>query len=457
MENKNYSVAGIFIVLVFGSIITGIVSTIMTTAIPSVMNDFSIPASQAQLVTSIYSLVSGIMMLATAFIVKKYPTKRLFFIGMLLFSLGVLLCALSPTFLILIFGRILQGVGYGIIMAMTQMVILIIIPEHKRGFAMGLYGLAVMIAPVIAPVVSGIIIDNYGWRILFWIVLLMCLLDLFLGLKFMKNVLENSEQHFDLLSMILAAVGFTGVLFSVGNIGSYPFVSIHVLMYLLIGVVALIIFAIRQFKLETPLLNLRVFKTKTFTTAVIMCFILYALMNAMSTIMPIFIQTVLGESATMFGILMAPCAFIMGLLSPFTGKLYDKVGIKPLAILGCACVLISKASILFFNESSPTKILVIPLILLGFGLSGVLMNIVTFGMSDLEGSSKTDGTSILTCLRTIGAALGSAIFASILSAGVTDQKYTLANVHNSYIWMTVLAAITLFIAIFIIPGKKKSK
>ena len=457
MKEKRVNNAGIFIVLLFGSVITGIVSTIMTTAIPSVMEDFSIPANQAQLVTSLYSLVSGIVMLATAFIVKKYSTRTLFFMSMAVFTAGILLCAVSPTFLVLIIGRLLQGVGYGIILTMTQMVILIVVPEGKKGFAMGIYGLAVTLAPIIAPTVCGIVIDHYSWRVLFYAVLVFCVIDLILGALFMRNVIENTPQSFDIVSMLLAGVGFTGILLAVGNIGAYSFISLQVGLLLLVGVAALVLFAVRQFRLKTPLLNLRVFSNRDFTVAVIMSFTLYGLMNGMSTVMPIFIQTVLGESATVFGILMAPCALIMGLLSPFTGKLYDKVGIKPLAVLGCICVFVSKASILFFGEGTATMLIAIPLILLGFGLSGVMMNIVTFGMAKFDNASKTDGTAILTCLRTIGAALGSAVFATILTIGATDQNYTLADVHNTYVGMTIVAAIALFIAIFFIPGRKRSE
>ena len=341
-------------------------------------------------------------------------------------------------------------------MTMTQMVILIVVPDGKKGFAMGIYGLAVTLAPVIAPTVCGIVIDHYTWRVLFYAVLLFCVVDLILGALFMRNVIENTPQSFDILSMLLAGAGFTGIILSVGNIGTYSFVSPQVGLLLLGGVVALILFALRQFRLKTPLLNLRVFSKRDFTVAVIMCFTLYGLMNGMSTVMPIFIQTVLGESATVFGVLMAPCALIMGLLSPFTGKLYDKIGIKPLAVTGCICVLVSKASILFFGEGTATMLIAIPLILLGFGLSGVMMNIVTFGMAKLDNNAKTDGTAILTCLRTIGAALGSAVFATILTIGATDQNYTLTNVHNTYAGMTIMAAIALFIAIFFIPGKKKT-
>ena len=444
---------GIFFVLVLGSVITSIVSTVMSTALPVIMVDFSIPASQAQMVTSIYSLVSGIMILATAFIVKKFPTKRLFFVGMGLFTIGVLCCALAPTFAVMLLGRIIQGVGYGIIISMTQMVILIVIPVKKRGFAMGVYGLAVTFAPVVAPMIAGVIIDHWGWRVIFWIILIFCIVDFLCGAKFMQNVLENSSPTFDVASMVLAAIGFTCIVLMAGNMGSYPFLSVQVAVLLAIGVIALIIFAVRQMKIESPLLNLRVFKTRDFTVAVIICMIFYALMNGMSTIIPILVQTVQGQSATVFGIVIAPCALITGLMSPVAGKLYDKIGMKPLAMLGTVLVLISEISILFVKDDMSSYILIIPLVILGFGMSFVMMNLATFGMEKLEGIEKTDGTALMTCLRTIGGALGAAGFVSLMSVGVTESNYTMANVRHSYVGMVILAAFCVFLAFGFIKKK----
>ena len=444
---------GIFFVLVLGSVITSIVSTVMSTALPVIMTDFRIPASQAQMVTSIYSLVSGIMILATAFIVKRFPTKKLFFAGMGLFTAGILCCAMAPTFSVMLFGRVIQGVGYGIIISMTQMVILIIIPSAKRGFAMGIYGLAVTFAPVVAPMIAGVIIDHWGWRLIFWIILLFCLVDFICGAKFMKNVLENSRPSFDVLSMVLAAVGFTCIVLMAGNMGSYPFISIQVALLLVIGLAALMVFAVRQMRIEYPLLNLRVFKTRDFTVAVIICMIFYALMNGMSTIIPILVQTIQGQTAAVFGIVIAPCALITGLMSPVAGKLYDKIGMKPLAMLGTTLVLISEISILFVKEDMSSYILIIPLAVLGFGMSFVMMNLATFGMEKLEGIQKTDGTALMTCLRTIGGALGAAGFVSLMSAGVTDSKYTIANVRHSYVGMVILAAVCVVLAFGFIKPK----
>ncbi|MBE6009529.1 MAG: DHA2 family efflux MFS transporter permease subunit [Lachnospiraceae bacterium] len=456
-NSSKISRKGIFFVLVLGSVITSIVSTVMSTALPVIMVDFSIPASQAQMVTSIYSLVSGIMILATAFIVKRFPTKNLFFIGMGLFTVGILFCAMAPTFSIMLLGRIIQGVGYGIIISMTQMVILIIIPSAKRGFAMGVYGLAVTFAPVVAPMIAGVIIDHWGWRVIFWIILLFCLVDFICGAKFMKNVLENSKPSFDLLSMVLAAIGFTCIVLMAGNMGSYPFMSIQVALLLVIGLVALVIFSVRQMRIESPLLNLRVFKTRDFTVAVIICMIFYALMNGMSTIIPILVQTVQGQSATVFGIVIAPCALITGLMSPVAGKLYDRIGMKPLAMLGTSLVLISEISTLFVKENMSSYILIIPLVILGFGMSFVMMNLAAFGMEKLEGVEKTDGTALMTCLRTIGGALGAAGFVSLMSVGVTDSNYTIANVRHSYVGMVILAVVCVILAFGFIKSNKKAE
>ncbi len=457
MNNEKISRKGIFLVMVLGSVITSVVSTIMSTALPVIMKEFTIPASQAQLLTSIYSLVSGIMILAMAFVVKKYPTRNLFFISIFLFTAGVLLCAVAPNFYVMLIGRIIQGVGYGIIISMTQMVILIIIPEGKRGFAMGVYGLAVTFAPVVAPMIAGIIIDNFGWRIIFWIILGMCIIDILLGTRFMKNVLENSEQKFDVPSMVLASVGFTCIILTASNMSAYPFLSLQVGALLIIGVVCLIIFGVRQMKLSTPLLNLRVFSTRDFTVAVIIVSLFYALMNGMSTIVPILVQTVQGHGATEFGIVIAPCALITGLFSPITGKLYDKIGMRPLALIGCTLVFVSNLWILFIGADTPWYALIAPLALLGFGMAFVMMNITTYGMARLVGAEKTDGTALLSCLRTIGGALGTAVFVSIMSIGVQNGNYQMQDVARSYLGMTIIAGIALVIAIVFIKREKPAR
>lgn len=457
MSEKKISKKGIFIVLVLGALITSLMSTVMSTALPAIMSSFNIAADQAQLVTSMYSLVSGIVIIATAIIIRWVPTKPLFFVSMGIFTVGILLCAISPNFILLLIGRVIQGIGYGILISLTQVVILTIVSAARRGLAMGLYGLAVVFAPVLGPIVAGVIIDHTSWKLIFWIVLVMCVIDLILGLMFMENVLPTSPQHLDVLSMLLAAIGFTGLVLGAGNMGSYPFISLQVGLLFLIGLIAIVLFAIRQQRLEHPLLNLKVFKNRDFIISVIVSIILYALMNAMSAIMPIFIQSIMGKSATSFGIAVAPCALCLAAFSPLTGKLYDKMGLKALAVIGSILLLISNGAVLFIDENVPIVVLMILLGLLGIGLSGMQMNVVTYGMADFSDEDKTDGTALLSSLRTIGAALGTAVFVAIMSMGVTDNAYTVADVHRSYLVMTVLTVATLTISIFLIKGRKQTR
>ena len=445
----------IFCVLILGAVLTSLMATVMSTTLPVIMETFRIPASQAQMVTSIYSLVSGITIIATAVLIKKVPTRRLFLISMGIFSIGILLCALSPNFLILLLGRIIQGAGYGILISMTQVVILTIISKNKIGFAMGIYRLAVVFAPVLGPIIAGVIIDHTSWKLIFWLVLILCVITLVLGLIFMRNVLDNSEQTLDLPSMILSSIGFAGLVLATGNMGSYAFISLQVGLLFLIGIVALMLFAKRQFTMEKPLLNLRVFSDKNFTVSVIVSILLYALLNAMSSIMPILIQTVMGKSATKFGLTVAPCALLQAAFSPFTGKLYDKKGLRMLAVAGSILVLVSNGAVLFVTESTPVGILMLLMGMLGIGLSGMQMNIVTYGMKNMTGNDKTDGTAILSCLRTMGSALGTAIFVSIMAMGASDNQYKIGDIHRTYLYMTITSAAVLVIALIFIKNTKK--
>ena len=362
---------------------------------------------------------------------------------------------MSPNFLILLLGRIIQGAGYGILISMTQVVILTIISKNKIGFAMGIYRLAVVFAPVLGPIIAGVIIDHTSWKLIFWLVLILCVITLVLGLIFMRNVLDNSEQTLDLPSMILSSIGFAGLVLATGNMGSYAFISLQVGLLFLIGIVALMLFAKRQFTMEKPLLNLRVFSDKNFTVSVIVSILLYALLNAMSSIMPILIQTVMGKSATKFGLTVAPCALLQAAFSPFTGKLYDKKGLRMLAVAGSILVLVSNGAVLFVTESTPVGILMLLMGMLGIGLSGMQMNIVTYGMKNMTGNDKTDGTAILSCLRTMGSALGTAIFVSIMAMGASDNQYKIGDIHRTYLYMTITSAAVLVIALIFIKNTKK--
>lgn len=198
----------LFITLLAASIASSLLQTALATALPSIMRDLDISATTAQWLTSAYSLAMGIMIPATAFLMKRFPMRKLFLGAVFLFAIGTAVILLSNNFMFLLLGRLLQALGNGIILSATQVVILTVFPKKKQGTVMGIYGLSVGAAPVIAPTLSGIIIDIWNWKTIFLITLIIVFADILLSLKTMKNVTKTEMVTFDLSSMLLCTIGF---------------------------------------------------------------------------------------------------------------------------------------------------------------------------------------------------------------------------------------------------------
>lgn len=450
-----------FAVLLTGSIISSLLYTALTTALPAIIIDLNISAATAQWLTSAYSLAMGIMVPATAFFIKRFSTKQLFIVSMSIFAVGVLLSANAATFPILLAGRILQAMGNGVLMSMTQVVILTIYPVEQRGSIMGIYGLAGGAAPVFAPTLAGIVIDIFNWRAIFWFAFVIALLSILAAVKVLQNVGETEKQRFDMSSMILCALGFTGLLLGLGNMGTDRFLSINIGLPLLIGIVALAVFCLRQLRLETPFLELRILQNRDFRVAVIIGMLLYAVMIAGSTLIPIYIQLVRGFSATRSGLIMMPGALIMALISPFTGKFYDKYGIRKLAVWGSAFLAISSLGLAFLeNDTSSLYIAlfhIVRLVAVGF----IMMPTVTWGMHTLSDNDTAHGTALLTTLRTIAGSFGSAVFVALMTsvtAASSDSTGVMANVSGmnvTFLCISLVAVVQFVIALLFVGKKKK--
>ncbi len=446
----------IFTVLMISSIIGALLQTSLTTALPVIMNDLNITAATAQWLTSAYSLAMGIMVPVTPFLLNRFKTKNLFLTGMGMYFLGLLLCATAYAFPILLAGRIIQAFGNGILLSMTQVIILTIFPLEKRGSAMGIYGLAIGAAPVLAPTITGLVIDIMDWHIIFWFALVMVAGDIILACFSMKNVLKNEKQSFDSLSLLLSALGYSGLVFGFGNLGTYSFFSLSVALPLLLGILMLVLFSLRQLRLEEPLLELRTFKNREFRLSIILSMLLYGVMMGGSTLFPIYIQIVHGLSATMSGLIMMPGSLAMAVISPFAGRIYDKFGMKILAVAGSAFMVFSCIAISFVQPSTSVVYLTIMYVARLIAISCIMMPIVTWGMSTMDEKLTSHGTALLSSLRTIAGAVGSAVFVAVMtfatkvssgSAVITANAF---GIDAAFIGISMLAILQLVISIFFI-------
>lgn len=451
----------IFINIILSCIASSMLATALTTALPAMIQDFGVSVTTGQWLTSGYSLAMGIMMPLTAFLINRFPTRKLYLAAIICFIAGLLLCAAAPNFPILMCGRVLQACGNGNLTSMAQVIILTIYPEEQKGSAMGWYGLSVGAAPVIAPTLAGMLVDAYGWKMIFYAAIAIMVLALIFAVCAFDNVLDTAKKKFDVLSFVISAFAFGGITLGIGNLGSYPFVSLQVLCALAIGVVAAGLFVYRQLHLKEPFLELRILKDKAYSLSVIGSMLLYLVMMGSSIILPLYVQSIMGYSATISGIVMLPGSLVMAIVSPFAGKIYDKVGMKLLFVAGAFCMLLSNIGMVSITMQTPIWLPALYNAIRCVSIGCLMMPIITWGTSGIRKSEMAHATALLTSLRTISGAIGSAAFVAIMTAvaGHSAASYGAnAQIHGlnaAFLTMSFVSAMLLCIAVFGVKQRVK--
>ena len=237
-------------IVIAGAFLAILNQTVLAPALPGLMETFQVNAGTAQWVTSIYMLVNGIMVPVSAYLIDKFPTRNLFFASMSVFIAGTVLCAMAPTFEILIVGRILQAAGAGVQMPLVAVVPMLIFPPEKRGTAMGMAGIVMSVAPAAGPVAAGMIIDSMGWRAMFWSIAPLGVIVLAASIFLLSNVGELKNPRLDMPSVLLSTVAFGGLLYGFSSASSLGWTNPVVIAVIVIGALCLILFVRRQKKLD---------------------------------------------------------------------------------------------------------------------------------------------------------------------------------------------------------------
>lgn len=405
----------IFLAVIVSCIASSLLSTALNTALPAMNAELGISEALGQWVSSGYSLTMAIMMPLTAFLVKRFRTKGLYCAAIISFMAGLALSATAQSFPTMMAGRIIQAASSGIMTAVAQVVILTIFPIESRGSAMGWYGLSLGAAPIIAPTIGGILVDTMGWRAIFILTLILMAFALVYALIAMKDVLETTQARFDAVSFVLSALAFGGVTLGIGNIGRSG-INSSTAVTLAVGILAGLLFCTRQLKQKTPFLDIRIMGNRNFRLSVISSMILYLVMMACTITIPLYIQRILGYSATVSGLVVLPGALVTTVLSPFAGKLYDKLGIRILLAIGSSCLIICNLGSGFLTMQTPLAVIGGLNILRNAAVAFLLMPLVTWGTLELAKDRTSDATALITSLRTISGAIGSALFVAIMNS-----------------------------------------
>lgn len=414
-------------ILFFGAFVSFLNNSLLNVALPSIMADLKIENySTVQWLATGYMLVSGVLIPVSAFLITRFKNRTLFLTGMGLFTIGTAVAAFAPNFGFLLAGRMIQAAGSCVMGPLLMNIMLVSFPREKRGAAMGIFGLVMITAPAIGPTLSGYIVEYYDWRVLFEMILPFAIISLLLAIWKLENVMETRKASLDYLSVILSIVGFGGILYGCSMASSDGWTDKIVITTIVVGVIGLISFIVRQFLMEQPLLDLRVYKYPMFALGSVISMVTTAALFSGMILTPAYVQSVRHISPLDSGLMMLPGAIIMGIMSPITGKLFDKFGPRILALLGLsitayATYLLSKLQM----DSTHTYIILIYTLRM-FGMSMVMMPIMTNGLNQLPTRLNPHGTAVNNTAQQVVGSIGTALFVTFMNSVASDKGEELA-------------------------------
>ncbi|MNO91866.1 Multidrug export protein EmrB [compost metagenome] len=461
-------------VILLGSFLSVLNQTILNVALPALMEEFSVSATTAQWLSTGFMLVNGILIPVTAYLMKRFTTRQLFLSSMLLLLVGTFINSIAPSFEILLIGRLIQAAGAGIIMPLLMAVVLVIFPVEGRGTAMGLTGLVMVFAPAIGPTLAGIVIEHYSWRWIFIGMLVLVVIVIALSYKLLVNVSETSKQKLDIISIVLSTIGFGGILYGLSSAGDKGWGSAVVLSCLVIGIIFLVIFCRRQLLANDPMLNLRVFKDKMFTITAIINVLVTMIMYGDMILLPLYLQSSRGYSVLDTALLMLPGALLNAAMSPISGRLFDKFGAKPLALIGLIFLIPAIWGVTDLTETTSYGYLMLRTVLLRLGLSLLTMPITTAGLNTLPRQLGAHGSAVTNTVRQVSGAIATAMVVTIMTISAKHHAVELSQSGNllskaqiakdasifgaseGYIFITIIGVIAFILTLFM-PGKMKEK
>ncbi|GGB42658.1 DHA2 family efflux MFS transporter permease subunit [Virgibacillus dakarensis] len=411
----------ILAVIILGAFVSLLNQTLMNVALPSIMEDLEIGESTAQWITTGFMLVNGVLIPITAFLMEKFSTRQLFITAISLFAVGTLICGVAPGFTILMTGRVIQAIGAGIIMPLLTTVVLALFPVEKRGGAMGIIGIAIIFAPAVGPTLSGFVVQNYSWRVLFYIIFPIAVLTIILAVIFLKNVTKQTFPDIDILAIVLSTLGFGGILYGFSIAGTKGWGSAEVITGLIVGFVGLLLFVWRELRVDTPMLDFRVFKSGIFSLTTVINIMLTVAMFAPMLLIPIYLQNILDITPMNSGLMLMPGAIVMGIMSPITGKIFDKIGARPLAIFGLAITVVTTYLFTDLTDSTSYMYLIIIYTIRMFGMSMIMMPIMTAGLNQLPQRLHPHGTAMVNTVRAVAGAIGTAFLVTVMTTQAKDS------------------------------------
>lgn len=384
-------------------------------AFPTLMEEYGVNASSVQWLTTGKMLVVAMITPISAYLKKRFMTKKLFLFSGLTFLIGCLLGTFAWNFEILVASAIIQGVGIGVVLPMVFNIILEQVPPTKMGTMMGIASLIIASGPALGPTFGGFVVTALGWRAIFFLMIPLTLLSLVGGGVTIEQKNMPSKVSLDGIGALLVMIGFFFLVYGITRLESYSEKLVQVVFYLTLGIVALLVFCLYINRKEEPLIRLEIFKNSVFNLHLFSYIFMQIVFLGYSFVLSNYLQIVCGTSAFITGICLLPGAMGQAILSICSGIILDKYGAKKPIYFGSVLAIIGSALFFVSGIYMEISMVVVFYIIMEVGLGCTYGNTMTHALQNISLKNNSDGNAVFNTFGQLAGAMGTSITAVILT------------------------------------------
>ena len=448
-------------VVILGMIMSILDTTIVNVALHTLSHDLHSPLSQVQWVITGYLLSLAAVIPITGWAARRFGAKQVYMTSLVLFTLGSALCGLAGSTASLVLFRVLQGAGGGMIMPVAMMIMAQVAGPQRMGRVMGYVSMPAMLAPILGPVVGGLILQNLHWSWIFFVNVPIGLVAFALGWRMLPHTDSGAAGRLDLLGLALLPAGFAAIVFGVSELGSGAALrSGEVLLPTLVGLAMVALFCLHALRAERPLLDVRMYANRVFAGAAFTNFGLGAALFGAMILVPLYYQEVRGQSVVDTGLLTGPQGIGALIAMPVASRLTARFGGGRVAFGGVLLLCLSTIPLAFVGESTPFASISAVLVVRGLSIGMCFMPAMSAAFSAMRPAQIADATPQINALQRTGGAIGTAVLAVVLqrAAGHTHDMARLVHAFDSaYWWALGIAALSLIPCLMLLRAERPAR
>ena len=415
------------LIALIGGFMSILDSSIVNVAIPTMMHVFNSTTSQIEWVVTVYMLAMGVVIPFSGWAGDRYGYKQLYIASMIMFTFGSFLCTISWSVDSLIVFRIIQALGGGMLMPAMMSMVKKIVPEENFGTGMGIVGVALLLAPALGPTIGGYLVEYVGWRWIFTINIPIGIIGVVLSIFFLPEFEKAPTDKLDVGGAITSAVMLFSLLLALSEVGNWGWTSEPIILLLYLSVASFMLFLYIELTSKNPLLNLRLFKSRTFAMANLTTLVTTVGLFSGIFYVPLFLQNIKGMGALDTGLIMLPGALVSGLMMPIVGKLYDYTGPRPLAIFGIISLAYTTFLLHNIDVTTSTSTVIYWMMLRGVGMSFASVSAQAASIDCVSKSEVGGASAISNIVSRVAASLGIAALTSVLTNRISFHTAMINN------------------------------